>query len=204
MRKWRRWFLPESPDLLAHLTRQGEVTIAAVEAFREWSHGDRSAEARVRTLEHDADSVRRDVQTGVRKAFVTPIGPEDVYELSERLDAVVNAAKDLVREAEVLDMLPDRAMGEMADLIVSGVRELVEAFPDLVKNPDRATEHADAAVHHQRRLERVYRRAMSALIDNSDLREVTGRRELYRRCARIGDAIVGVAHRIWYAVVKES
>ncbi len=204
MKRWRRWFLPDSPDLLDRLTRQGEVTVNAVDAFRDWAHGDRSAAHRVGSLEHEADRVRREVATAVRQAFVTPIGPEDIYELSERLDAVVTSAKDLVREAELLDMLPDPPMAEMADLIALGVQNLVDAFLDLVKDPDRATGHADTAVHHQHQLEQVYRRAMSALLVNSDLREVAGRRELYRRSSRIGDAVVHVAHRIWYSVVKES
>jgi uncharacterized protein Yka (UPF0111/DUF47 family) len=204
MRKWRRWFLPEAPDLLGQLTRQGDVSIRAMDAFCDWAHGDRSAEARVRALDHEADQVRREVQNALRRAFVTPIGPEDVYELSERLDVVVHAVKDLVRESEVLDMRPDSAMCDMADLIAEGVRDLVAAFPVLDKDPDRATQHADSAVEHERRLEHVYRSAMSALLADPDLREVAGRRELYRRSARIGDAIVGVAHRIWYAVVKES
>ena len=37
-----------------------------------------------------------------------------------------------------------------------------------------------------------------------DLREVMSRRELYRRMSRMGDDIVEVAERIWYAVVKEA
>lgn len=204
MRKWRRWFLPSAPDLLAELTRQGEVSLEAVNAFRDWANGNDAAASRVHALEHQADAVRREVQGALRQAFVTPIGPEDIYELSERLDGVVHAAKDLVREAEVLELLPDPAMGDMADLIALGVANLVSVFPDLVKDPDRATEQADAAVDHERRLEQVYRSAMSSLVADSDFREVAGRRELYRRCVRMGDAIVGVAHRIWYAVVKEA
>ena len=45
---------------------------------------------------------------------------------------------------------------------------------------------------------------MSALIDIDDLREVAARRELYRRLSRTSDAIVAVAERIWYAVLKQS
>jgi hypothetical protein len=36
------------------------------------------------------------------------------------------------------------------------------------------------------------------------VREVAARRELYRRYARIGEALVRVAHRVWYLVVKET
>ena len=45
---------------------------------------------------------------------------------------------------------------------------------------------------------------MAALLDLDDLREVTARRELYRRVARMGEVVVEVAERIWYAVVKEG
>jgi uncharacterized protein Yka (UPF0111/DUF47 family) len=198
----RRWFLPESPDLLGLLGEQGKITISGMDALAAWAKGRRSEEAAVRSFEHEADKARRAVLEAVRHSFVTPIGPEDAYELSERLDSVLNSAKNLVREAEVLGMEPDAAMAEMTELLALGVRELVGAFPILVSHPDRATEYANAAVHRQRGVEHVYRRAMSGLLDVDEIREVTGRRELYRRCARIGDAVESVAHRIWYAVVK--
>ncbi len=200
----RRWFLPASPDLLGLLARQGDVTVKGMDALCAWSKGDASQGDLLRDLEHEGDRAGRQVLVAVKDAFVTPISPEDIYELSERLDGVLNAASNLIREAEVLGMEPDAPMAEMSDLIALGVRDLVRAFPELGTGPDRATELADAAVRQQRALEHVYRRAMSALLEVGDLREVAGKRELYRRCARMGDAIVGVAHRIWYAVVKES
>jgi hypothetical protein len=45
---------------------------------------------------------------------------------------------------------------------------------------------------------------MAALLEVDDLRDVTARRELYRRCSRIGEGAVEVAERVVYAVVKES
>jgi uncharacterized protein Yka (UPF0111/DUF47 family) len=200
----RRWFLPETPDLLGLLVHQGEVAIRGMDALSVWSKGDPSQGAIIQDIEHEGDLASREVLTAVKSAFVTPIGPEDIYEISERLDAVLNAAKNLVREAELVRMDPDPPMAEMADLVALGVRDLVAAFADIAAKPDRATECADAAVRQQRSLEHVYRRAMSALLQIDDIHEVTGRRELYRRYARMGDAIEGVAHRIWYAVVKEA
>lgn len=200
----RRWFLPKTPDLLGMLAHQGQITIRGMDAFTAWSKGDRSQAAIVHAVDHEGDLASREVFTQVRDAFVTPISPEDIYELSERLDAILNGAKDLIREAELVNMEPDPPMAEMADLIALGVRDLVRAFPVLSAHPDQATKCADAAVRHQRSIEHVYRRAMSALLEVPDIREVMGRRELYRRCARMGDGLEGVAHRIWYAVVKEG
>jgi hypothetical protein len=41
-------------------------------------------------------------------------------------------------------------------------------------------------------------------LEGDDLREVMARRELYRRCPRIGESTVDVAERVLYAGVKES
>lgn len=93
----RRWFLPKSPDLIGLLVRQGEVAIEGMDAFATWSRGDRSQSETLRRLEHRADLANREVLTAIRSAFVTPIDPEDVNEISERLDGVHNSAKNLVR-----------------------------------------------------------------------------------------------------------
>ena len=45
---------------------------------------------------------------------------------------------------------------------------------------------------------------MSALLEIDDLREVMARREIYRRFTHVGDSLVTVAERVWYAVVKEA
>jgi hypothetical protein len=45
---------------------------------------------------------------------------------------------------------------------------------------------------------------MAALLELDDLCTVIARRELYRRCSRIGEGVVDVAERVIYAVVKES
>ncbi len=201
--RWK-WFTPERPDLIGLLIRQGDITVAGIEAFDRWSSGDDTAGQRVRDLEHQADDARRAVVSALRRAFTTPVEPEDLYELSERLDGVMNRAKDLVREAEVLGMGPDAPMAEMSHLVLQGVRELTGAIPHLGAAPDKATEAADRAIRQQRAIERVYRKAMSALLDAGDIREVGGRRELYRRFARMGDAVEEVADRIWYAVVKQA
>jgi hypothetical protein len=45
---------------------------------------------------------------------------------------------------------------------------------------------------------------MAELLELDDLREVTARRELYRRFSRIADQLTEIAERVWYAVIKES
>jgi uncharacterized protein Yka (UPF0111/DUF47 family) len=204
-----RWFLPENPDVLDMLCRQAAITCEGMAALVGWANAEPDAAERVRDLEHRADDTKRELRLALTNAFITPIDAEDLYVMSERLDAVLNGAKDTVREAEVMAMKPDEAVVAMAALLADGASHLATAFERLGSDQRgkiavSATEAADAAVKSQRRLERVYREAASALLAVDDLREVMGRRELYRRLSRVSETLVEAADRVWYATVKEG
>jgi uncharacterized protein Yka (UPF0111/DUF47 family) len=200
----KHWFLPQTPDVLATLCRQVEVTAAGLAAFAAWAHGDMAAAQAVRDAEHAADEHRRQLVGELRVAFSTPLPQEDLYALSELLDSVLNHAKDVVREAGLLDVLPDAAAAAMADAAADGVRHLAVGFGALLSSGTAATEAADAAIAAERRMEKTYRAAMRELLTERDLRHVVAQREVYRRVLEVGERIEAVADRIWYAVVKEA
>ena len=199
-----RWFLPDSPDLLAKLDRQLAITIEGMDAFAAWAAGDAAAAARVRACEHRADRAKRDVVTSLRAAFVTPLEPEDLFALSRGIDWVLNHAKDAIGESEVMSCPPDRALAEMAALLADATRSLGASIAGMARGSSDTFGSTDAAIKAERQLEKVYRRAMAALLDAGDLREQIARRELYRRCSRIGAVVVDVAERIDYAMIKQS
>ena len=201
----RGWFLPQTPDVVGALVRQMEVTAEGMDAFEAWAAGEEDAGRRVRDCEHRADQLKRELRTALTEAFTTPLGPEDLFELSLRLDDVLNGAKNTVREAEVMRALPDEPMATMAGELAEGTRKLAEALAAVDSGRlEEETAAADAAVKSQRRVEHTYREAMSALLLSDDLDEVTARRELYRRMVRISDHLAGVAQRVWYSLLKES
>jgi uncharacterized protein len=201
----RRWFLPETPDVLGKLRVQTAITTDAMEALVAWAAGEPGAADRLRECEHRADDCKRELRAALTVAFTTPLEPEDIFELSTELDRVLNGAKNAVREAEVMEIGPDEAISEMAAELAEGVRDLGEAFERLGAGARAAaTGAADRAAKSQTRVEKVYRQAMSALVVVDDLREVAAKRELYRRLARTSDDLREVAERVWYSVLKES
>jgi len=200
----KKWFLPQSIDLLGMLREQMAVTCEGMDAFVRWASGDASAERAVRDQEHAADAKKRALWRALRDAFTTPIDAEDLYTLSALLDSVLNAAKDIVRESEVLALPPDAATAEMAGHLRDGVRLLESAFEQLATHEGGATDAADQAVKSARHIERDYRSEMSALLEEGDVRMVSGRREIYRRLTQAGDRLVETADRVWYSVVKEA
>ena len=198
----KHWFLPDMPDLLGLLREQARITQDGLQQFAAWANGADAAAQLVRDAEHEADAAKRALRTALRNAFSTPLDPEDLYELSERTDAVINAAKDIVREAELIATPPDPHMAAMAHSIAAGHERLCVAFDALGHEGDTATAASDEAVACCRDVERTYRTAMSELLGLDDVKRVIGHRELYRRFARTADAVEQVAERVWYAVVK--
>jgi hypothetical protein len=92
----------------------------------------------------------------------------------------------------------------MCECLAEAVGLLADAIDGLAAGSASATEKANEALKAERRIEKVYRDAMARLVAVDDLREVMARRELYRRAARIGEVVIDVAERVWYAVVKEA
>ncbi len=202
--KHRRWFLPEQPDILGKLRRQAAVTIEGLDALAEWSAGDGDAATRLRDAEHRGDAAKREVLGALHEAFVTPIEPEDVFTLSRGLDWILNYARDIVNESEAMACPPDARMAKMAELLGEAVRNIDEALDRLDSSGEAATEAVEAAIKTERRMEHSYYTGMAALLDVKEERERIARRELYRRCLRIGEMVVDVAERVEYAVVKLS
>jgi uncharacterized protein Yka (UPF0111/DUF47 family) len=199
----RRWFLPETPDVLGMLRRQAAVTMEGLDAFAAWAAGDPAAGRRLREAEERGDGAKREVLNALRAAFVIPMEPEDVFALSRGIDRILDHARDLVDESVAMATRPDEGIAEMARLLGEAVRHVDEALARIKSDAD-ATEAADAAIRVERELERTYYTGMAALLGVQDQTDRIARRELYRRCNAIGENVVDVAERIVYAVVKQS
>ena len=199
-----RWFLPEEPDVVRLILEQLAVTLATLDDFGAWAGGEAAAGDRLRGSAERGDAAKRAVTGALRSAFVLPIEPEDVFTISRGIDWIRRDAADIVAEAEVLACEPDAGLAEVAGVIRQAAGLLDGAIAKLVEDGDAATANAEAAIEAESHLADAYQRGMAALLDVDDRSARIGRRELYRRCARIGDVIVEVAERVMYAVVKRS
>ncbi len=202
--KRRRWFLPDDPDLIGALRRQAEITLEGVDAFAAWAGGDEAAGETMLEIEHRGNVAKRELLDDLREAFITPLAPEDLFALSRGLDWILDFARDLVSESKAMVSPPDERLAEMAGILRDAVAQLVAAINQLGSKGEAASTAADEAIHAERRLEDAYYRGMAELLRVDTRNERISSRELYRRCARIGDGVIDVAERIVYSVVKES
>jgi uncharacterized protein Yka (UPF0111/DUF47 family) len=202
-RRWWRILMPAAPDVLGLLAAQCEHTAAGLDAFDAWSRGGgHEAATALRAARHAAYHARRDLLEALQASLSTPVDQEDLYILSERVDRVLNEARNALREAEVLHWNPDAHAGLMGAQLANGTRALAAGLKLLRKDPEAAGRQSDAAsdaVHH---VERDYRQAMAELLDLEDLRAVLAAQDSYRRYIRVAEAIVAVADRLWYTVLR--
>jgi uncharacterized protein Yka (UPF0111/DUF47 family) len=201
--KSSHWFLPETPDVIGKLRRQVAATVEGMEAFAAWAYGQEGAADRLREARHESDAARRELLNALRAAFVTPLEPEDAFTLSRGVDRIIGHALDLVGESEVMNSPSDSGVGAMADLLAQAVRQIDDAIAHLGSDSDAAMAAADGALGTERVVAQAYYQGMAGLLDVEDMRERISRRELYRRCARIGEGVVDVAERVQYAIVKQ-
>ncbi len=200
----RRWFLPETPDVIGILRAQFALTIEAAERLADWAGGAEVELAELREIEERGERARRDLLHALRESFITPIEPEDLYSMSRGTGRMLDDMADLVGEAEVLRCSPDRGLADMTGLLAEALREIDRGVANLGSSGTDATACADRAIEGVRAMQDHYYRGMATTLDLDDRGERIARRELYRRCSRIGDTAVDVAERIVYSVVKES
>jgi uncharacterized protein Yka (UPF0111/DUF47 family) len=201
--RWWRVLLSSAPDVLALLVAQGELTVVGIEAFNAWSGGQgQEAAAAVRSADHQAYRARRELLAALQAALSTPVDQEDVYALSERIDRTLTEARNTVREAEVLGWTPDAHAAVMGDRLAEGARALVTGFGLLRKDPAEAGRQADAASDAVRHVEHDYRAAMAEVIKLADLRAAFAAQGIYRRYLAVAEAIIAVADRLWFVVLR--
>jgi uncharacterized protein Yka (UPF0111/DUF47 family) len=156
----------------------------------------------LRSLLVTEHETRRRLHTQVRARFSTPLAAEDLFELTERLGAVSERAYGVAREAELSRTAPDPRLGQQVEAIAAAMTPLgaaIRALPD-----SHAAPLADQALEQLTLAEHAYREAIADLESETDLRRELRRREQYRRCELLAEAVQHLARRTWYAVYKSQ
>lgn len=194
---------PKTPDffrLLAEESAQVVHTVGMLVGFMETA--DPELGLLIRQDEHYADTIKvRNVHI-LNEAFSTPIDREDIYRAIMDLDDVVNYCKSTVHEMSTLELKPDEHMAEMARMLKEGVDALAAGFAKLGVDPETAAADADIARKAERRVEKLYRKALTDLFQGEDYINMFKRREIYRHLSNAADRMAHCANTLHDIVVK--
>ena len=198
-----RWFLPHHPDVLGLLRDQADVTTRGMTAFARWSATGDAADARaVRDAEHEGDDLRHELLQALSTALTTPIEQEDAYALSERIDEVLDRAKDTVRVADAFQWRPDEHTAAMGASVEEATRHLNAAVGCLSSKSEHPGDHAELMIKAARTVEHGLLAAFAALPRDGTSWDRTAALEVYRGYSDVEHALLRVADRTWYAVLR--
>ncbi len=194
---------PKTPDFYGLLHEQSHQVVHAVGLLvRYMETADPEFGAEIKADEHAADKVKVHNIHILNSAFSTPMDREDIYRAITTLDEIVNYCKDAVNEIDALGLTPDAFTLDMAKLLLEGVQNLEIGFGNLSKQPAMASEDADHARKAERKVEKLYRRALAALFQGDDYVHMFKRREIYRHLTNAAERMAHCANTLHDIVVK--
>lgn len=191
-------------DFYALLNRQANTTLDGMIALKDWIEaGAKDRCQTVRTLEHKADKEKLNLREKITDTLVTPLDREDIYDLSARMDDIINSTKSTVREIEALGFSPeDDTLLNMSLVLVAGTSDLVQSIKYLENDLDQATEYAQKARKKERKLEKLYRKAISELMKEDDFKHILICREIYQTMLNTAQIIESVGENILHLLIK--
>ena len=194
---------PAAPDFLTMLAEQcvqvGHTANLLVEFMEA---GDPEVGKLIMRDEHEADEVKvRNIHV-LNEAFSTPIDREDIYRAIMDLDEIVNYCKSTVIEMDALGVKPDKHDLQMAVHLREGVAALINGFSRLKETPIAAADDAGIARKAERRVEKLYRRALADLFQGDDYITMFKHREIYRHLSNAADRMAHCANTLHDIVVK--
>ena len=194
---------PKAPDFFGLLAEQSHQVVHTTDLLTAFmAQADPAIGAEIRQDEHAADRIKvRNIHV-LNEAFSTPIDREDIYRAIMNMDEVVNYCKTTVNEMDILAIQPDQFTREMAQRLHEGSCFLAQGFGRLASDPSRAAADADAARKAERRVEKLYRRALADLFQGSDYLDMFKRREIYRHLSNGADRMAHCANTLHDIVVK--
>lgn len=157
----------------------------------------------VRDHERAADKLVLELQAKLVDSFITPFDREDIYDLSARLDEVINGAKTTVREIEALPInANDYYLNEMMSTLIEGARCLNQSFSYLEHNLAKSSEEAALARKSENRASRIYQQAVRELFSEDDFKKIQKTKEVYRCLIQIAERIDEVAVKLLHVIIK--
>jgi len=161
--------------------------------------------AEIQRLEKHGDSVDREIQARLERAFITPFDREDIHELSARLDDVVDGIQEVAETMLIYGVdAPTPEARELSAILTSQAEHLVAA----VRTFDRfkGIEPHLREIHElEHRADRLSRAAIAGLFQPGDdpLRVIKWM-NIYRELEETVDAAEDTGEIIERIVAKSS
>jgi len=212
MLQWFQRLMPRQSVFFPAFERHAAIIVKAAVALRVMVADGERLKLRfeeVMALEHEADSIAREVLIGLRTSFITPFDRDDIQSLITSMDDAVDQCKQTAKAITLFELTTfEPQMGTMAGAIVECaelVQQAVSMLSDVSRNAAKLNEiglqitriEGTADDTYDRGLELLYQR-----VKGGDAMEFIRGSEIYKHLEDTVDSLDDVADEIQGIVIE--
>lgn len=192
---------PPNYDFYEILIEQADLTNKGINALLNWLSDTNNQDKyyNVLKLVEDADTLRIDMEKKLIQSFITPFDRQDIYSISKSIDKILDYSKSTIDSMLDFAVEYDNIIQSMVEELSKGTVELTNALSMLKENPLKAESFVRPMREKENSIEKLYRKGMAILFNNSDTMEALKRREVYHHIKDAGKCLgdtIDVFHKI--------
>jgi uncharacterized protein len=196
---------PPRYDFYGMLSKQAEQTQVGVKALIAWLESDANSDpVDVIREENKGDEIRLDMESELQGAFSTPFDRQDIYEVSRRMDHILNFSVSTAYEMKAFGVKPDKSILTMARSLSKGTELMANSMNLLKEDPKAAGDLIPKMRDQEREIEKTYVHDMATVFEEDEPIVAMKKREIYhhlRDAGRHMSITVDVLHRIIVAQI---
>lgn len=170
------------------LIEQAEYTVEGVELLCEYCAApDETLGDRIKDIELQADRVRSNLACEINRSYVTPLDREDLFRLSGTIDDVMDYTWYTVKELRIYQIDPDKAIAEMAQILLQMAECLLDSVHLLEKNRAQCRKNAIQIKKLENQINARFHEAMNTLFQQDDIKNILRYREVYAHINHASD-----------------
>lgn len=168
-----RKFLPQQPFFFDLFEQHARITLQAAQTLFQITLADKIELEReinpIKALEHQADQIAHDCIENLRKSFITPLQPDDIFHLISRMDDVIDCIDEAFDDYliyKISSFTP--AAQEMTRLLVLAIEKLEFNIKNLRDRKKQAAiiRETNYQIHHlENEADQVFRKALGQLFE---------------------------------------
>jgi len=203
--------LPRETSFFDFFEKHGEITVQGTREFLSLASTGANVvakAARIKEIEHEADTITHHCVEALHKTFITPIDRNDIYRLITKMDDImdfVEAASERISLYKLKDMTPE--VKDMADVLVRSAEQVNVALHGLrnLKNADSIIKTCIDINRMENEADAILRAATARLFDEvEDVRLIIKWKEVYENLENATDRCEDVANIIEGVVLEHA
>lgn len=205
MNMFKKFALSKEINFYEMINNQCSKTLEGLKVLNEYCMtGDESLGSKVIEIEKEGDMLRRILINELNNTFITPIEREDLYELSGKIDDMLDYARTTVEELQIYNIKPNEDIIAMVRILVDMANCLTSAIKYLDKYRKISTEEAVKVKKYENSMEEMYRKSLAKLFESDDIKYILKNRELYRHLSNAADKGDVAANILCHIIVKNT